>query len=127
MRLKAGKNLTSTGKRKGRPPKYLSEQKLANPLPAAKRELNKGGPDQVVLSHRNTIFISRLVQARYRRPGASQKQLAYELLDAGPALHKTEQDLAAVEARIRRVTGEGVNRVPVKKQAKRIVSPKAQR
>lgn len=124
MRLKAGRGLTASGKRKGRRPKYLTKEQIAVPLPEARQVHDKGGVKPEVRRKQAWRFRINVAQAKQKIPLGSQKGLAVALVLAAPNSAKTEKEVAAMAARIRRAEGNGVDKLSADKPSRRGISPK---
>ena len=116
MKGKTTRGLTKAGKRRGRPPKYLTVGQIANPAPKPEPDLN----GEACPSYRSdTPFIIRMIIAKHRAPLRSKEELAIRLDAEDETSNHSAEKIAAMAARIRRVSGNGVNKMPAPIKKKR--------
>lgn len=122
MKSKAVRGLTKAGKRRGRPPKYLTAEQLANPAPSPEPVQD----EDASLSYRSdTPFIIRMILAKHRAPLRSKEDLAIRLDAEDESSGHSAQEVAAMAARIRRVSGDGVDKMPAPIRRQRRISRKS--
>lgn len=120
MKRKGVRGLTKAGKRRGRPPKYLTPEQIENPAPEAQGKAGSTGCRGV---RSDTLFIIKVVLAKHRGPLRFKKELAIRLDADDPMSDHSAEKVDAMAAQIRRrMSGDGTDKMDVNRTRKRRIS-----
>ncbi|TXN04969.1 hypothetical protein FV222_07065 [Methylobacterium sp. WL103] len=108
MKLKATRGLTKAGKRKGRPPKYLTQVDLDHPAHRVGPRLNRRKPQRPVS---DTLLRIKLFSPKHQAAASTQYALAYSILTEDSEAKPSPEQVRAMIARIRRVGGEAIDKL----------------
>lgn len=122
MKTKSTRGLTKAGKRRGRPPKYLMPEQIEHPAPKAWLQGDGAAPPRL---KSDTLFIIQMILAKHRAPLRSKEELAIRLDADDPRSDHSAAKVAAMAARIRRVSGDGIDKIPERRSRKSSISPKS--
>jgi hypothetical protein len=108
---KATKRLTKNGKRRGRPPKYLTQGQTEFPLGVRAAARNRGGHDPRVSGRRDNLRIIRRELAKRGAKHKTKKESASLVVAIYQPSSQTARDVEAVARMHRRLNAKGVNRL----------------